>query len=225
MTGRISLASVTSSLAGHVPLYGWHPPVYQTTMLAGLEHLWTEANRRILDIGGGTGVMAQAIKDLFGPERVVSIDVDDRFLKTLTIETATFDGRRLPFPDGSFDCAVLFNVLHHVPRSARTSLMRECRRVVGAGPIYIKDHLTTGPADDVRLCILDLLGNIPFHGMLRARYLDEAEWGDLASRGGYSIKRRLSGTYRSAWFERLFPNRLRPSRRSPPTRRNSPPER
>ncbi len=90
------------------------------------------------------GYLAHTVKTLFELPHVVSIDVHDRFSSELTIETAVYDGVTLPFADNSFDCALLFNVLHHVPIEHRLPLLRECRRVVGHGPLYIKDHIVAG---------------------------------------------------------------------------------
>src|SRR5579884_4148754 len=123
----ISLLEVQRRLSEHVPLYAWHRPVYQHVMLEDLNQLWDPSHRSMLDVGGGTGAMAQVIKSLFGLERVAAVD----------IETAIYDGGTLPYADDSFDCVLLLNVMHHVPRMARERLVRECRRVAGDGPIYI----------------------------------------------------------------------------------------
>lgn len=152
--------------------------------------------------------MAQTIKTLFGLHRMVSIDVEDRFVPSLEIETAVYDGRILPFPDRSFDCVLLFNVLHHVPVASRVPLLLECRRVVGDGPVYVKDHVSAGTLDDARLAILDLLGNVPFRGMVNALYLRDEDWRELARVTGYEPGERYSGAYRRGVFETIFPNRL-----------------
>lgn len=209
----ISVDDVSRSMSAHVPLYSWHKPVYQHVALTNLQRLWDTRHSSALDVGGGTGVMAQAIKTLFGLDHVTSVDVQDRFLPSLSIETAIYDGTALPFPDGSFDCILLFNVLHHVPVASRATLMRECRRVAGYGPIYIKDHISRGAADDVRLAILDLLGNAPFRGMVKATYMRDEDWHDLAIGTGHGTSERLSGPYRAGPFEALFPNRLEVSMR------------
>lgn len=200
-------------MSAHVPLYSWREPRYQYVALANLQRQWDPGHRSALDVGGGTGIMAHTIKTLFGLERVASVDVQDRFLPSLGVETAVFDGRTLPFDDDSFDCVLLFNVLHHVPVPTRATLLRECRRVAGRGPIYIKDHLSLGRIDDGRLALLDFLGNAPFSGMVRASYLREDEWRDLASRTGHQTGERLSGQYRAGAMEMLFPNRLEVSMR------------
>ena len=204
----LKLDAVRRCLSAHVPLYSWHQPVYQHAALLSLQRLWDRTHDSVLDVGGGTGVMAQAIKTLFGVRRTVAVDVQNRFLPGLDIETDVYDGRTLPFADGSFDCIVLLNVLHHVPVTARAPLLRECRRVAGRGPIYIKDHLSTGYADDLRLAFLDLMGNVPFHGMVRAKYLREQDWQALAQETAHASSEHVSGAYRGGAFAELFPNRL-----------------
>ena len=199
---------VTRAFAAKIPLYAWRRPVYQYVALDALRRIWEPSHRRLLDVGGGTGVIAQTLKNFFALDRVVSIDVEDRFLKNLDIETRVYDGEKLPFPDAAFDCATLFNVLHHVPLEYRAPLLRECRRVAGDGPVYIKDHLSTGAIDDARLAALDLLGNAPFNGMVRARYLTEADWLALMQQAGFREEMRLSGNYREGILAELFPNRL-----------------
>lgn len=208
MTNDLSVENVARVLTRHVALYRRITPTYQTMMLRSLRELWNPKHRRMLDVGGGTGVIAEAVKELFCVDAVTSVDIEDRFLKTLSIETRTFDGMSLPFANDSFDCVVLNNVVHHVPQSARCDLLRECGRVAGAGPIYIKDHLTSSLLDNCRLTVLDLLGNLPFSGMVKAKYLRREDWDDLAARSGFRIDARSNAEYRSGLFGTLFPNRL-----------------
>lgn len=204
----LSLAAVTRVIGRHIPLYLKYAPTYHGELLRSLHELWDARHARVLDVGGGTGIIAQAMKDLFAIPHVTSVDVQDRFLKTLDIEASTYDGKRLPFADASFDCAVFSNVLHHVPVEARPGLMRECARVAGGGPIYIKDHLAASRLDHARLWLLDAIGNVPFGGMVEASYLEEADWLQLATAAGYRIERRTGGRYRRGAYERVFPNRL-----------------
>jgi SAM-dependent methyltransferase len=204
----VSLAKVQTLMARHIPLYRTRAPAYQTALLQAFRTLWDPAHARVLDIGGGTGIIAQAMKDLFGLAHVTSVDVEDRFLKSLDIETRAYDGTTLPFADASFDCVTFSNVLHHVPPAVRPALMRECARVACAGPIYIKDHLAASRLDHARLFALDAMGNIPFGGMVKASYLTTEDWLRLAAASGYRIDRQIGGAYRSGNFERLFPNRL-----------------
>ncbi len=207
-TVPVSLQVVQPIRSEHVPLYKWHAPVYQTVLLSGLQSLWDESHRVVLDVGGGTGIIAHAAKKLFGLDRIVAVDVENRFLPSLDVETSVYDGQTLPFENASFDALLLTNVLHHVPLAGRIRLLQECRRVVGAGPIYIKDHLSTGLVDGARLAVLDLLGNMPFSGMVSAQYLDAAAWSDLMQRTQHRCPTSISGEYRGGVMAGVFPNRL-----------------
>ena len=49
-----------------------------------------------------------------------------------------FDGRRLPFPDGSFDAAGTFQVIEHVPEPQLPAWVAEIRRVLKpGGKLYV----------------------------------------------------------------------------------------
>jgi len=206
MAERFSLEEVSRALSP-ARLYHWHRPRYQWVMLNALADHWEGEHEKILDIGGGTGLIAHAVQILFPPAKVTSLDVEDRFFSHLPVETTVFDGTKLPFDDGSFAAATINNVIHHVSREDRAPLMAEVRRVV-RGPVYIKDHLSTGKLDHVRLAVLDLLGNLPFSGMLAARYLSRSEWNALARGAGYSIDWGRRRSYRGGPFALAFPNRL-----------------
>ena len=201
-------AAIASVLSRHLPVYRVRKPVYQTVMLQALAALWRPAYRRVLDIGGGTGVIAQAVSEVFDVDRVVSIDVEDRFLATLSIEHRTYDGRSLPFADASFDCVMFNNVIHHVDPPSRVPLLMECRRVTGGGDLLIKDHVAASRLDHARLAVLDVIGNAIFAGMIEASYLSAADWEALAAATGYAVEGAASGDYRSPLLAALFPNRL-----------------
>ena len=116
----------------------------------------------------------------------------------------------------AFDAATLNNVVHHVPVAERAALLREIRRTV-AGPVYIKDHERRGAIDHWRLTALDAIGNIPFGGMLWARYLTATEWQALADEAGYRIAARARPKrYRAGPYALIFPNRLEVAMRFDP---------
>jgi SAM-dependent methyltransferase len=213
---ELSLATVQALIGRHIPLYKTHAPTYQLVLLQSLRQLWNPAHTRLLDVGGGTGIIAQAMKELFAIPHVTSVDVHDRYLKSLDIETRVYGGDKLPFADASFDCISFSNVMHHVPLPVRAGLMRECARVVGGGPIYIKDHVAASSLDHARLFALDAMGNIPFGGMVKADYLTMPEWERLAADCGYRIDAQAGGPYRGALFAAAFPNRLETTMRLVP---------
>lgn len=212
----VDLGRLQSILAQHLPVYAVKVPHYQVKMLDSLLDIWVGRPKHLLDIGGGTGVIAQAIAELFPVGAVDAIDLVDRFCPSLTVATRQYDGRNIPCDTGAYDAATLNNVMHHVPVDARADLMREIRRAV-RGPLYIKDHLTTGIVDDMRLTALDAWGNIPFGGMVKAKYLTADAWAALARDAGYRITATAAPqAYRTGPAGLLFPNRLETSMRFDP---------
>jgi ubiquinone/menaquinone biosynthesis C-methylase UbiE len=204
---KFEAAQVAASLSKHLAMYRTKTPSYQTVMMNDLAQIWAGPHDRLLDIGGGTGVMAQLISELMPVGTVEAVDVVNRYCETLTIKTHVYDGIQLPFADASFDAATINNVMHHVPIPVRAPLMKEIRRVV-AGPVYIKDHIAASIIDHTRLSILDFIGNIPFGGMVKADYLTAGDWQELRSGAGYNLAAATSGAYRGVAYSAIFPNRL-----------------
>lgn len=200
--------AIERMLAEHQPIYRWRRPRYTLRLLQDLALLVPEGKCRLLDIGAGSGLVAEAISRFFPGKTVTAIDVVDRFLPSLAIERATFDGRRLPFEQGSFDCALFSNVLHHVPREGRAPLVAESLRVTGGACVLIKDHIAESGLDHARLAWLDLVGNAPFGGMVKARYLSTLQWRELFDSTRTSAERLAVSRYRSGAFAAAFPNRL-----------------
>ena len=205
---KVDPAHLQAILGAHLAMYRGKLPVYQADMLNSLRSVWAGPVQRLLDVGGGTGVIAQAMSELFPVGQVQAIDLVDRFCPTLTVAHQAYDGQNIPFDAGHFDAATLNNVLHHVPVAARAGLLAEIRRVTN-GPLYIKDHEQRGCIDHWRLTALDAIGNIPFGGMLWARYLTRAEWEGLAAASGWRIAEYAAPVrYRRGSYALIFPNRL-----------------
>jgi ubiquinone/menaquinone biosynthesis C-methylase UbiE len=142
----------------------------QADMLAG--HL--DRGDSILDVGCGTGYLANHLGDLYG---VDPTGVDIRDARVLPIAFSTFDGTSIPFPDKSFDHIVLSYVLHHADDPL--VLARECHRIARRSVIVFEELPYSRPGK--------LL--LAFHVALFARY--------------YSIGRPSSAAYHSAlaWLD------------------------
>jgi len=137
----------------------------QADMLAG--HL--DRGESILDVGCGTGYLANRLADLYG---VDPTGVDIRDARALPIAFSSYDGTSLPFPDNSFDHIVLSYVLHHADDPL--ALARECHRIARSSVIVFEELPYSRPGK--------LL--LTFHVALFARY--------------YSIGRPGSAAYHSA---------------------------
>ena len=94
------------------------------------------------------------------------------------------------------------------PTASRVALLKECRRVSKSGIVYVKDHLPVSALDHVRLTGLDLIGNIPFGGMVAARYVSQQQWLAMADAAGFCISAWEQESYRTGLLRYLFPNRL-----------------
>jgi SAM-dependent methyltransferase len=100
---------------------------------AVLERLGLERDRRVLEVGCGTGaLLGRVIKD-FRPRTLVGVDVAEASVRRAGVmaEVARADGEALPFADGSFDVVLFRFVLRHAPSPAR--LLAEGRRVLAPG--------------------------------------------------------------------------------------------
>lgn len=215
-------AAIAAWLAARQPIYRYRKPRYQIQLLRDLAALLPAGECRIIDIGAGSGLLGEAIASLFPGKSVIGVDVARRVLPGLRIPFLEFDGRRLPFADGAFDCALFCNVLHHVKRDERAQLLGEALRVTAGGPLLIKDHVAGSAFDRVRLAWLDFLGNAPFGGMVSADYLSEHEWSALFGAVGCAVEAVAGSAYRGRASSWLFPNRLEQCWRAQSTRQTWP---
>jgi SAM-dependent methyltransferase len=186
----------------------YRKPRYQLQMLKDLAGLLPADRCRILDVGAGSGLIAETIAALFPGKSVTGVDIAPNPLANLRVPLVRYDGYRLPFADQSFDCALFCNVLHHVNPEVRTVLLREALRVTGGGPLLIKDHLRATPVDGLRLWLLDVLGNAPRGAMISANYLGALEWEALLRELGCSGDMLPVSAYRTGFEAWCFPNRL-----------------
>ena len=90
-------------------------------------------NSRVLDLPVGTGRMARYLESK-GHE-VVGSDISLAMMQVAEERSGgravlvRGDGERLPFADNSFDVAVCFRLLVHLPEAARLNVLREMARV------------------------------------------------------------------------------------------------
>jgi ubiquinone/menaquinone biosynthesis C-methylase UbiE len=98
------------------------------------------------------------------------------------IPVLPFDGISIPYPNKSFDFALLVDVLHHTddPRL----LLREADRVARRG-VIIKDHVTSGVFSWYTLRFMDWVGNARYSVRLPYNYWTQAQWHEAVSRLGW----------------------------------------
>lgn len=89
---------------------------------------------RVLEIGGGTGYQAKRLTE--DGYAVDSIDIpDSNYAGQHEFPVRPYDGKNIPFPDGSFDVVFSSNVLEHV--TDLPYLQAEMKRVLKPGGVCV----------------------------------------------------------------------------------------
>ena len=92
----------------------------------------------VLDVGGGTGVLAQHLVAASGYS-VTVLDHDPLAVETASsrsgVSAALGDAAAMPFPDASFDAALFIDAFHHV--ADQRSAVRETARVLRPGGLVL----------------------------------------------------------------------------------------
>jgi SAM-dependent methyltransferase len=139
-----------------------------------------DASSRVLDIGCGSGEIGSDLED--AGHRVIGVEVLAR--ESCAIPFARFDGRRLPFPDDSFDHAVIVDVLHHT--ADPVAVLAEARRVT-TGSVVLKDHFAESGRARFTLGVMDWVGNRQFGVGREGAYLSRTQWDEAFVAAGFTV--------------------------------------
>lgn len=88
----------------------------------------------------------------------------------------SFDGRKIPFEDQTFDVAILCDVLHHDFEYAGVILEEACRL---AKYVIVKDHFEYGIVSRQTLRLMDFIGNWGYGVSVPDRYFSKKTYQDL----------------------------------------------
>jgi SAM-dependent methyltransferase len=102
------------------------------------------APRRMLEVGSGTGELAERVQDELGAE-VVALDISPRMVGLTAergVDAHVGDVQELPFGDEEFDCAVAAWVLYHLQDLDRG--IAELARVLEPGGTLVAATLGEG---------------------------------------------------------------------------------
>lgn len=125
----------------------------------------------VLDVGAGTGEIAQAINMLRPKIQISGADV---YIRPKTfIPVLEYDGNKLPFDDASFDAVITVDVLHHC--NDPVAVLKECARITRKW-VVIKDHVANSRYDKKVLKFMDWVGNKAHGVVLHYNYLSSSEW-------------------------------------------------
>jgi ubiquinone/menaquinone biosynthesis C-methylase UbiE len=110
-------------------------------------HFGLRPGQRVLDVGCARGFLVKDLLAVCPGLEVFGLDVSDYALMTCEPEVV---GRlhlgsadKLPFPDGSFDCALSLNTIHNLPRERARQALAEIQRLCGGRAfVQVDSYLT-----------------------------------------------------------------------------------
>ena len=189
---------------------------------------WILGNR-ILDLGSGDGLTGQMLRNLGYQVGLADVlDYRDDMAKDLPF-TLLRNPHELPYPDRSFDTAVLFAVLHHVAAQDLLPLLDELRRVshrlvveedcyavpdniegldlVLRDDRHLRAFMSMAPADQLRyLMFVDYFSNAITQGLTEMsvpfNFRTVQEWQALFLERGFEVRKILVRGFQKGFFNR-----------------------
>ena len=160
-----------------------------------VEEVAAHSPRRVLDLGRGTGALAELVLKALPGCELAGVDLSDAMLaraREQLGERARLlegDSEHLPFPDGFFDAAYCNDSFHHYPDPERAAF--EAWRVLRAGGVLVVGEcwlpgparavmnafMTYGGEGDVRI-----YSEAEMRGIL-GTWFDEVSWRKAGSHG------------------------------------------
>lgn len=137
------------------------------------------AGSRILDLGGGWGFYSEPLRKR-GHEHLVLDVVSPGYQKAPVV---LYDGKKIPFPDQSFDVTLLVTMLHHVPDPQ--TLFAEVRRVTRGKVVVVEDLYRHAAGRFWTIC-RDRLLNVEFAAHPH-QFRKDGEWREFFRSAGFNV--------------------------------------
>lgn len=145
---RLETAEYDRIIRTYIPFYDESRTEQLNLLGASLgEGAW-----RVVDLGGGTGSLAEAVLERFPRATVLVRDIDAAMLEVAAGRLARF-GERVEWSKGSFldplpkvDAVVSAFALHHVPRlEDKVRVYAAIRESLRPGGVFLNNDATSGP--------------------------------------------------------------------------------
>jgi SAM-dependent methyltransferase len=121
-----------------------------------LEDLMPLARQHIVELGCGAAHLSRSLLVRHADSRVTGLEVDERqHAKNLAtpqagLEFVAAGAQSIPFPDASFDVALMLKSLHHVPLPLLAQALGEVARVLrSGGHLYVSEPVYGGAFNEV----------------------------------------------------------------------------
>ncbi|MFH2020331.1 MAG: methyltransferase domain-containing protein [archaeon] len=131
-------------------------PVYKKR-LAKIVASMIKDNSYVLDFGCYDGSTAMLIMKYNPTLKIVGVDIQDN--QTAKIQRKIYDGKKIPYPDNTFDLVMSLDVLHHTTDIPKH--LKEMQRV-SKKYVLIKDHAVYSFFSDLLIRFSDYSSNLPY---------------------------------------------------------------
>jgi SAM-dependent methyltransferase len=167
--------------AANIKLSGEDPEYFAEYKIADIAAELERARavaRTALDFGAGVGYSVPFFARHLPTARVTCLDVSRKSLDLgaarhgAAAEFRHFDGRRIPYADGTFDVALASCVFHHIPHDEHVALLGEIGRVLApGGRLFVFEHNPLNPLTRyaVNTCVFDEHAKLVLARTMRAR--------------------------------------------------------
>jgi 2-polyprenyl-3-methyl-5-hydroxy-6-metoxy-1,4-benzoquinol methylase len=126
-------------------------------------------DKRVLDVGCGTGYTCQYLSRFGNPATVTGLEVDQNLVDNLRASNKDdrilfdfYEGKAFPYQKESFDVVTCYEVIEHITHSAQKNLLKEMSRVLTSKgvailstpnlPVYSPDGISLNPE---HICEMD----------------------------------------------------------------------
>lgn len=114
------------------------------------------AGQRLIELGCGNARLARSLVQRFAGTQVVGLEVDEvQHARNLAepqdhIQFLAGSAQAVPFPDASFDGALMLKSLHHVPLQFMDAALQEVARVLRPGAwLYVSEPIYGGALNEI----------------------------------------------------------------------------
>jgi SAM-dependent methyltransferase len=132
------------------------PPTLVNDEIDVLSDLVPLAGQQVIELGCGAAALARTLLARHPDSRVTGLEVDaHQHAKNLTapqtgLSFVAAGAQAIPFPEASFDLALMLKSLHHVPLPLLAQALGEAARVLRpGGHLYVSEPVYAGPFNDV----------------------------------------------------------------------------
>jgi ubiquinone/menaquinone biosynthesis C-methylase UbiE len=129
----------TAMLYNFVEKHIWED--YSSACFIINEYLTLESEEKIIDVGGGTGLIAKVLRSKKLNDDIMVIDLSRSMLQKVkdpTLSVVQGDVTTFPLKDETFTLAILVNTVHHIDETKQQVALREVFRILKKqGRIFI----------------------------------------------------------------------------------------